>query len=141
MSLKLAQITAPRTTPVKLYETDEKGVQQELVLNIRHKRLTPTLARQVDAITNSIATESSANREENPKTKGSKKDGIAPPPPRNATVEQLALLVEYTDILGDDGKILPPTRETFELLSADVLFAMAEAITNSVIPEKKSSAG
>ncbi len=136
MSLKITQITAPRTTPVRLYETKENGEQEEIVLNIRHKRLTPTVGREIDRISNSISKELTTYWEEQSTGKG-KKDKSEPT--RNATVEQLVLLVEYTDIEDEKGEIMPPTRETFERLPGNVLLAIMDSITNSVVPEKKSS--
>ena len=132
MSLKLAQITAPRTTLVKIYETDETGKQIELTLNIRHKRLTLEVGRKIDEIIASIG-EEPGDSEKKPGGKAKTAQ------PRNVVIEQLVFLVEHTDIIGDNGKVMPPTRETFEQLPGNLLYAMMEGISGSIIPEKKSS--
>lgn len=142
---KISTLTAPIHNPISVLEYAESGNLEEIVFNLRHKRLTSSVLNEVDAIHARIYAENRRNLEAQKKTDDANQKKAQPPEVQNRAVQknifaaQLAFLVEYTDIESETGEILPPTEETFLLLSINAQTRLMEGVMRTTMPEKKSS--
>lgn len=136
MGIKLQNITTPRTTPVKLIEQID-GVEREICLNVKHKRITPAVASDIAEIIAKVQREQNDYYEAITSDEVMEKKVDISKFPRNTIVAQLVYLLTYTDIEDEEtGEMLPPSEEVLSQVPSGILQAILTAVSDTVIPKK-----